>query len=50
MVKEKFHIGDPPVLHCFVGSKASWWEITDEHPVFAGWPPDYRSTDGEETL
>jgi hypothetical protein len=39
-------LGDPPVLHCFVGSKVPWWEITDQHPIFEDWPPDYRSDGG----
>jgi hypothetical protein len=38
-------IGDAPVLHCFVGSKAPWWEITDHHPTFEDWPPGDRPDD-----
>lgn len=35
--------GDPqirPASHIFVGSKASWHEITDDLPRFDEWPPD----------
>jgi hypothetical protein len=34
--------GDPgirPGAHIFVNSKANWYEITDELPQFAEWPP-----------
>jgi hypothetical protein len=34
--------GDPgvrPGAHIFVGSKAPWYDITDELPQFAEWPP-----------
>jgi hypothetical protein len=36
--------GDPaiePGLHMFVGSKASWYEITDELPQFEEFPPQF---------
>ncbi len=35
-------IGDPklrPEAHIFVGSKAPWYEITDDLPQFDEWPP-----------
>jgi hypothetical protein len=35
--------GDPgvrPSVHIFVGSKAPWYEITDELPQFDRFPPD----------
>ncbi len=35
--------GDPgvrPVAHIFVGSKARWYEITDDLPQFDEWPPE----------
>ncbi len=38
--------GDPgvrPVDHCFVGSKAPWYEITDKLPQFDEWPPKEES-------
>ncbi|MGB6536320.1 MAG: GFA family protein [Xanthobacteraceae bacterium] len=28
-----------PELHCFVASKAPWFEITDDLPQYAGYPP-----------
>lgn len=28
-----------PALHCFVGSKAPWFEITDDLPQYAEYPP-----------
>ncbi len=34
--------GDPelrPEAHIFVGSKARWYEITDDLPQFDEWPP-----------
>lgn len=34
--------GDPgsrPSEHIFVGSKAPWYEITDDLPQHEGWPP-----------
>ncbi len=34
--------GDPevrPIAHIFVGSKAPWYEITDDLPQFNEWPP-----------
>jgi hypothetical protein len=30
-----------PALHMFVGSKASWWDITDDAPQFEEWVPGY---------
>jgi len=35
------HPGVKPALHMFVGSKAPWWEITDDLPQFEEWPPGY---------
>ena len=35
--------GVKPALHIFVGSKAPWWEITDDLPQFEEWPPGYGS-------
>jgi hypothetical protein len=35
--------GDPgvrPEAHIFVGSKAPWYEITDNLPTFDEWPPE----------
>jgi hypothetical protein len=35
-------LDDPPVrpeLHCFVASKAPWFEITDDLPQYAEYPP-----------
>lgn len=29
-----------PQMHIFVGSKAPWYEITDELPQYNEWPPD----------
>ena len=34
--------GVRPALHMFVGSKAPWWEITDEAPQFEKWVPGYE--------
>jgi hypothetical protein len=31
-----------PVLHQFAGSKAPWWEISDELPRFEKWVPGYE--------
>jgi hypothetical protein len=28
-----------PELHCFVASKAPWFEITDDLPQYAEYPP-----------
>jgi hypothetical protein len=28
-----------PALHCFVDSKASWFDITDDLPQYSGYPP-----------
>jgi hypothetical protein len=28
-----------PALHCFVGSKAPWFDITDDLPQYAEYPP-----------
>jgi hypothetical protein len=36
-------LDDPPVqpqCHVFVGSKASWFAITDDLPQYPGYPPD----------
>jgi len=33
--------GVRPALHMFVGSKAPWWEITDNAPQFEEWVPGY---------
>jgi len=33
--------GVKPALHMFVGSKAPWWEITDDLPQFEEWPPGF---------
>ena len=30
--------GIKPSMHIFVGSKAQWYEITDDLPKFADWP------------
>jgi len=35
-------LDDPPVwpeLHCFVASKAPWFEITDDLPQYPDYPP-----------
>jgi hypothetical protein len=37
--------GVKPALHMFVGSKAPWWEITDELPQFEEWVPGYGPED-----
>jgi hypothetical protein len=37
--------GVRPALHMFVGSKAPWWEITDDLPQFEEWVPGYGPTD-----
>jgi hypothetical protein len=40
--------GDPgvkPALHMFVGSKAPWWDITDDLPQFEKWVPGYEPDD-----
>ena len=34
--------GNRPVAHIFVGSKAPWYEITDDLPQYAEWPPGGR--------
>ena len=31
--------GIRPESHCFVGSKASWFEISDDLPQYEGYPP-----------
>jgi len=37
---------DPaPTLHMFVGSKAHWWEIRDDHPRFETWVPGFGPDD-----
>lgn len=33
--------GVKPAFHMFVGSKASWWDITDGAPQFEEWVPGY---------
>ena len=33
--------GAPPREHIFVGSKAPWYEITDDLPQHEGWPPGF---------
>jgi len=38
--------GVRPALHMFVGSKASWWEITDDAPQFEEWVPGYAPDHG----
>ncbi len=37
--------GVKPALHIFVGSKAPWWEITDNLPQFEEWVPGYGPDD-----
>lgn len=37
--------GVKPALHMFVGSKASWWDITDDLPQFEKWVPGYGPDD-----
>jgi hypothetical protein len=37
--------GVRPALHMFVGSKAPWWEITDDAPRFEEWVPGYGPDD-----
>lgn len=37
--------GVKPALHMFVGSKAPWWEITDDAPRFDEWVPGYAPGD-----
>jgi hypothetical protein len=37
--------GVKPALHMFVGSKAPWWDITDDLPQFEGWVPGYAPDD-----
>ena len=37
--------GVKPALHMFVGSKAPWWDITDELPQFEKWVPGYSPDD-----
>jgi hypothetical protein len=38
--------GVRPALHMFVGSKAPWWEITDDAPQFETWVPGYEPATG----
>ena len=38
-------LGVKPALHMFVGSKAPWWEITDDLPQFEEWVPGYPPDD-----
>jgi hypothetical protein len=40
--------GNRPVFHIFVGSKAPWYEITDELPQYEAFPPDYTPPQGEK--
>ena len=37
--------GVRPSFHCFVGSKAPWWEITDDARQFEKWPPGFAPED-----
>ena len=37
--------GVKPALHMFVGSKAPWWDITDDLPQFEKWVPGYGPDD-----
>ncbi len=37
--------GVKPALHIFVGSKAPWWDITDDLPQFEKWVPGYGPDD-----
>ncbi len=37
--------GVKPALHIFVGSKAPWWDITDDLPQFEKWVPGYGPED-----
>ena len=37
--------GVKPALHVFVGSKAPWWDITDDLPQFEKWVPGYGPDD-----
>lgn len=37
--------GVKPSLHMFVGSKAPWWDITDDLPRFDAWVPGYGPDD-----
>ena len=37
--------GVRPALHMFVGSKAPWWEISDDLPQFEEWVPGYGPDD-----
>jgi len=39
--------GVKPALHMFVGSKAPWWEITDNLPQFEKWVPGYGPDDSK---
>ena len=39
--------GVRPALHLFVGSKATWWEITDDRPTFEDWVPGYGPDDSK---
>ena len=39
--------GVRPALHMFVGSRAPWWEITDDLPQFEEWVPGYGPDAGE---
>ncbi len=39
--------GVKPALHMFVGSKAPWWEISDDLPQFEEWVPGYGPDDSK---
>lgn len=42
--------GDPgirPELHMFAGSRAPWYEISDDLPQYDEWPPDDRESAGK---
>ncbi len=39
--------GVKPAMHIFVGSKAAWWEVTDELPQFEKWVPGYGPGDDD---
>lgn len=39
--------GIKPAFHMFVGSKAPWWDITDDLPQFEEWVPGYGPSDAK---
>ena len=48
LVPAGLFIDDPgvkPSFHLFVGSKAPWWDITDDLPQYEEWIPGYGSSD-----